>query len=546
MTTLAVAHLERDTQVGAVDVAAAAPLAEHMAVLWARENSLPQTVALTESLEAKSAAADLSRHFDTDGLLLVRKALIARIEAWLGPGAQPRREPLSTAARVFDRWRLDADAPVGWRDRLLLAGLWVALVGRVFLKPFRRGMTLRRREYAIGVPNKWGPPRPGVAHHDLLAMDPERFKASDVVILAIDDAYVKEYRALGHPVLQVERAPVPLGIWVSDVLPRVARLAWRRRGVEARATGWLTSFAAWEVAWRSLHWEAISGTANIRVICDVEEQNLQHALKTAVFGRRGGKTVRVPFTQPDTPGNHTGFWMYHVVPIANAYLRRVYGASWWEKSIIERVGLIFNSDIPPEGPDTARRLAEIAACGPILSVFTGSDVGVQPRIHEAIVEVAARALRENPSLQVVIKPKPSHASFLDRSPIRERLAAFVAARRVTVLRPSDPTWCSAQALLRRSAACLTYGGSVVAEALALGTPTVVYPVVPGHSRSWLDAFRGTVVVESEEAAVALIADTLAGRGRAVDRNLVRDHCDAFLDQDALGRLRTLVAQMAVS
>lgn len=549
MTTLAVAHLERDTQVGAVDAAAVAPLAEHMAVLRARENSYPQTVALTESLEAKSAATDLSRHFDTDGLLLVRKALIARIEAWLGPGARPRHEPISTAARVFDEWRLDADAPVGWRDRLLLAGLWVALVGRAFLKPIRRGMTLRRREYAIGVPNKWGPPRPGVVHHDLLAVDTNRFAASDVVILAIGNQFIEEYRRLGHPAIPVLKAPVPIPVWLSDVLPRVAALA-RRRIVAAwtarTASGWLASFAAWEMAFRSLKWEAVAGATRIHVVTNMEEQNPEHAIKTAVFGRHGGRTLRVPHTQADTPGNHTAFWMYHTIAVSNSYFPSEYGKTWWEKSVIEPVGLIFNSDVPPNCPVTPQRLSEIAANGPILAVLTGSEVGVQPLIHEAIIEIAARALRENPSLQVVIKPKPSHASFLDRPPIRERLAPFVSAGRVTVLRPSAPIWCSAQALLRRSAACLTYGGSVVTEALALGTPVVMYPVVPVHETPWVEAFRGSVIVESEDAAVNLLADILGGRGRKIDRNLLRENCDAFLDGHALDRLRRIVERMVAS
>jgi UDP-N-acetylglucosamine:LPS N-acetylglucosamine transferase len=526
------------------DAATARALADHVAELSARENSLPQTLALTESPESRAAAEDIGRYLTTDGLLLVRKALIARVEAWLGPGVRPYREPLSTAARVFDRWRSAADARAGWRDRLLLGGLWAALVLRASLMPLARGVTFGRRAYAVGVPNKWGPPRPDALHHDLLAVDRRSFTSGEVVVLAIGGAFIDQYRALGHPVVRVRRAPVPAAVWISDVLPRVAVLAWRRGLAGARtASGWLASFAAWDITWRSLDWEAVAGATRIRVITDVEEQNPEHAVKTAVFGRRGGRTLRMPHTQPDTPGNHTAFWMYHTVAVSNSYVSREYGKSWWSGSAIEPVGLIFNSDVPSEGSVAAQRLSEIAARGPILSIFTGSEVGVQPLIHKAVIQVAARALLENPWLQVVIKPKPSHASFLDRSPVGELLAPFVAAGRVTVFRPSD-VWCSAQAILRRSAVCLTYGGSVVTEALALGTPVVVYPVVPAHKTPWVDAFRGSVIVDSEEGAVALLTDILTGRARKIDRDLVRDHCDAFLDDQALGRLTALVERLA--
>lgn len=554
MTVGAVAEIGRPEQVPpSPDPATARALAEHEAELAARENSVPHTFRLTRSDEAQKAAADLGRHFDTDGLLLIRKSLVARVEAWLGPGTRPHRRPLSTAARVFDAWQVDAAARVGWGNRLFLSVLWVTLVARALLKPIRRGMTLSRRAYAIGVPNKWGPPRDGVAHNDLIAVDWTRFKRGDVVVLAIGNTYVDEYRALGHPVVRVLKAPVPVGDWVSDVLPRLAWLA-RCRGVAAlttrNAAGWLASFAAWEMAYRSLKWEAVSGAATIRVITNMEEQNPEHAVKTAVFGRRGGRTVRVPHTQADTPGNHTAFWMYHVVAVSNAYLPRVYGSTWWNRSVIELVGLIFNSPAIEDEP-SARRLEEIAARGPVLALLTGSQVGIQPLVHEAIIRVAARTLIANPALQLVVKPKPSHASFLDQPPYRDLLAPFVDAGRVTVLQPprrrpeSSEAWCSAQTLFRRSSACLTYGGSVVAEALALGVPIVVYPAVKAHVTRWVETFRGTVIVDSEDAAVGLLQEIL-DRAPEIDRDLLREHCDAFLDDKALDRLKTLVNRMAAS
>ncbi len=363
-------------------------------------------------------------------------------------------------------------------------------------------------------------------------------------MLAEGGAFAREYRARGCAVLDANRARVHPGAWLSDVVPRIARLAARCSVAPlSRADAWFAGFAAWELAWRSLRWEAVASAVGIRVISDVEEQNPAHALKTAVFGRRGGRTLRLPHTQPDTPGNHTAFWMYHVVAVSSDYPFSTYGSTWWESSSVERVGLLFNSIHDTDGREAAATLAALKARGPVLALFTGSHVGIQPQIHEAIVRLAARALAAHPALHLVIKPKPAHAAFLQNLPCADVLRPAMEAGRATILDPSGRLWCSAQMLLRHASVALTYGGSVVQEALAAGTPIVVQPVVPIHETPWIEAFRGTVVFDDPDAALARIGDILSGRASLPDRAPLEQYCDPFLDDHALVRLQALVSRM---
>jgi hypothetical protein len=114
---------------------------------------------------------------------------------------------------------------------------------------------------------------------------------------------------------------------------------------------------------------------------------------------------------------------------------------------------------------------------------------------------------------------------------------------VTILDPTGSLWCSAQTLLRHASVAVTYGGSVVQEALAAGTPIVVLPVVPIHDTPWIAAFRGTAVLDDPDAALARIADILSGGAPAPDRARLEQYCDPFLDGGALGRLQALVVRM---
>lgn len=514
-------------------------LQDHVVEMRAREASLDTTMALTSGNAVRRPADDLARHFASDGFLLIRKALIARVEGWLGPSARPRRQPFRSAARVFDRWTNDGAATARAHDRWLLAGLWLALAGRAIALPLMRGVTTRRCAYAIAVQNKWGPRRAGAQHHDLFAVD-QRMESCDIAVLASGDAFVHDYEALGHPVIQVGRARVSLTDWAGDVLPRVLRLSARRlTDLPRGAAAWLASFAAWEVAWRSIDWEVVAGTTRIRVITDVEEQNPEHAIKTAVFGRRGGRTVRIPHTQPDTPGNHTAFWMYHVAAVSNAYLPRVYGGTWWDATEVRPVGLIFNASQGEERNAAIDRLDAIASRGPIMVLFTGSDVGVQPLIHDALMRITLRALDAYPQLHLVVKPKPSHTGFLESPPHRLALAQLESAGRVTVLKPSE-LWCGAQPLLKRSTLCLTYGGSVVTEALALRKPMIVYSPVPAHRTQWVDVFADSIIAASEDDAAERIAAVLERRAPQIPEQLLRENCDEFLDDGALSRFTDLV------
>lgn len=512
---------------------------EHARVVRAREESVPAVMALTSGDGAHAAAAALERHFAIDGLTLLRKTLIARVERFLESpsGSKP---PVAWLERVLAGWTDDrAGARAGLVERTGLAALWIALIGRAIAMPFARGFTRVERTFRLGVPNKWGPPRAGASHHDLLLVDGVSFAEADVVVLAESGAHVEAYRSLGVAVEEVTRAPVAARAWFGDVVPRVARLA--LRGLTARsagAAGYAAWFAAWETAWKSLEWEAVATAVVPRLIVDVEEQNPAHAVKTAVFGRRGGRTLRLPHTQPDTPGNHTAFWMYDVVAVSSRYPAETYGGTWWKGGRIEPVGLMFVDDTALDAEADARAKALIAGA-PSLVLFTGSHVGIQPIIHEALVRAAADALDRHPDLKVIIKPKQSHVAFFDAPPFDALVGRHRASGRLMVLDPARDEWTSAQALLRHASLCLTYGGSVVWEALALGTPLVLYPVAEGHDTPWLRAFRDSLVVADGAEAAARIDAILARRAVPVPESAVKTYCDPFCDGRGLERLTRL-------
>jgi len=509
---------------------------EHERVIRAREQSVPAVMALTSSAGANAAARALERHFAIDGLTLLRKTLIARVERFLeSPAAS--RPPVAWLERVLANWTADrAAARAGFAERAGLAALWIALLGRAIAMPFARGVTRAHRTFRLGVPNKWGPPRPGASHHDLLLVDGVSFVEGDVVVLAENNAHVDAYRERGIAVADVKRGPIAPGTWFGEVVPRVARLA--MRGAVARtsdARDYAAWFAAWETGWKSLEWEAVATSTVPRIVVDVEEQNPAHAVKTAVFRRRGGRTLRLPHTQPDTPGNHTAFWMYDLVAVSSLYPADTYGDTWWKGGRIEPVGLMFVDDSALEAEADARAKA-LTGGAPSLVFFTGSHVGIQPVIHEAIVRVAAEALDRHPDLKVIIKPKQSHVTFFDRPPYDALIGAHRVSGRIVVLDPARGQWTSAQALLRNCSACLTYGGSVVWEALALGTPLVLYPVVEGHDTPWLRAFRSSLVVDDAAEAGARIDAILERRAAPVPESAVKTYCDPFRDGRGLERL----------
>jgi hypothetical protein len=512
-------------------------LEAHLDVLRVREASVPTVLRLTDDDEARAAAQDLTRHFDADGLVLLRKSLIARLEplmtADVAAGAWRGR-----IQRVFRQWMRDPRAVVAPQERWLLAALWLLVLLRTAAVLVTRGWTSSAsgRRFTVGVPNKWGPPAAGRVHHDLLLID-ARLTPADVVILAENDRYLQEYRRRGIAVVDVRRARPVRHVWLTDVWPRMRTLAAARlrRGPRSSA-GWLASFAAWEVAWRSIDWECLFSAIRVDVVADVEEQNALHAIKTCVVGRRGGRTLRLPHTQPDTPGSHTAFWMYHVIAVSSEYLHREYGATWWPAARIVPVGLIFNA---PSADSGAAWLETVRARGPVLALFTGSEVGLQRRIHDELAAVVARILATRPETQLVIKPKPSHTRFISEGAFHEALLPFVQRGRVTVMDPQS-NWCSAQDLLRAATVSLTYGGSVVAEALALGAPMVVYPVVPAHETGWVRAVRDRVIFESSERVVSHVAELLDRGGREMVDDAIRAvYCDPFRDGRALERLTDL-------
>ena len=518
-------------------MAADPTLQAHLDLLRSREESVSTVLRLTDDDDARAAAQDLTRHFDADGMVLLRKALIARVEPLMtsntAAGAVRGR-----IRRVFRQWMRNPHAPVAARERWLLAALWVLLLLRTAAVVVTRGWigTASGRRFAVGMPNKWGPPAAGRVHHDLLLID-GRLTPGDVVILAENDNHLQEYRQRGMEVVDVRSAKPVLRIWLTDVWPRVRRLARARLRSRSRSSaGWLASFATWEVAWRSIDWECLFTAIGVDVVVDVEEQNALHAIKTCVVGRRGGRTLRLPHTQPDTPGSHTAFWMYHVIAVSSEYLQREYGATWWPAARIVPVGLMFNA---PSAGSGAGWLETVRARGPILALFTGSEVGLQRRIHDELAAVTARILRMRPETQLVIKPKPSHTRFISEGAFHDVLLPFVERGRVTVMDPGS-NWGNAQDLLRAATVSLTYGGSVVGEALALGAPMVVYPVLPAHETGWVRAVRDRVIFESSERVVAQVAELLDRGGRqSIDDTIRTVYCDPFRDGRALERLTEL-------
>lgn len=351
---------------------------------------------------------------------------------------------------------------------------------------------------------------------------------------------------------------------VDPMTFQVPRWAWLRRvylpGIRLFLELFLLSFAAVrdarclelvaecfrQASYSLLVWR-IAFNVSFESYLDNVEYLPQHNVKAIIFRKFGGKLVRIPHSQMDTPGAAFSYLGHDVFLSGGDYQRATYGRSWSPATRSVSVGQIQNDRRVAARQrvtgDAARRIGEFLQEGRRLAVFFGSSL----RAGRFQVLDALAALRLGLSglddWFVVMKPKGTHQDFYRWMEEDVRLQGWLDDTRVIAVRydGSGTEVCPAGWLIGQMAFGVCMGGSVQIESLTRGVPVFAF------RRIWQDTPYTQALVDfgllhSEPASLAK-----ALRQRAIDPTAFaipydwfRKRFDPFTDDQALLRMASVL------
>lgn len=231
-----------------------------------------------------------------------------------------------------------------------------------------------------------------------------------------------------------------------------------------------------------LGWDLLMQNYYIRNIFDFAEYSHSHIIKTLTISKYGCRSVRLPYTQIDSPGVALSYIYYSYFFSSGNYLLNTYSATWSKDTKCISVGMMFNdelfcSEYNMAKSDLGDLLKTVKRENKILAVFTSSFIeNITSKLNYELIEIAAEFIEVFKGWVIFIKPKPGHYKFLFERPIFNLVERYLIGERLFILTPPNGLFCSAQFLLRYSDLNLAYGGSIVPEALSAGRPIFVYPM----------------------------------------------------------------------
>jgi hypothetical protein len=285
--------------------------------------------------------------------------------------------------------------------------------------------------------------------------------------------------------LDPDNLPVPRGRWIRRVVAPAIRLVAELVPLSLLA---LRDTRCLELVVESLrqaryglHVWRIAFNVSFESYLDITEYRAQHNIKAIVFQKFGGRLVRVPHSQMDSPGSVLSYLGYHVFLSGGDYQRETYGHSWSPRVRCLSVGLFQKDRRMSRSVDLsiAAAVEERLREGRRLAVFFSSGLVVgRAAVLDALAALRS-AVSETDSWVVVIKPKGMREAMYDWMESDPRLAHWLHSPCVVAVHYDRPDIerCPVGWLIDRMDFGVCLGGSVQVEALTSGIPVFAHQLV---------------------------------------------------------------------
>ena len=353
------------------------------------------------------------------------------------------------------------------------------------------------------------------------------------------------------PVVNASDLPVPRARWWREVvLPglRLARtaviVAWNNRR-DARVVE--TAARALNLACAGLKVRQVGYALGFRMWLDDAEHDPIHTMKAIVARGSGGRAVRFPRTEQDSPGTMLSFMGYDIYPAGGPYQVRTYGSSWNPRCESVSLGLMQHDRRLRQGehlaPEFERAIGTRLDQGKHMAVFFGpSDVPGLERPMRELFDTLIAALAGNKDWFIVLKPKLINwfGALLAADPRHARWVEQADIVTIAYPRPGEEV-CPSSWLIERMSFGTGWQGTIAAEALAQGRPFFCwYPFTEQTPYKTGLATRGLLHNDFDAYRRAIQAYANAPDPAQYDLGWFRDAFDPFRDGNALGRLADIL------
>jgi len=435
----------------------------------------------------------------------------------------------------------------------------IAFIGTVVWQVLRQGVKLRapaRKRFRILMHDYWDVSQNcpwGIRAADFL-VNKETIHQKDIFVLLSRQPRhkdrLKQYNSAGLACRAINEVPFTLPFLIS-ICARLARafsslmMPSGAVGIIRRRTIGAMLYAVWL---ENVMWHYSFGA-----LLSCEEHSHVHIVETAVLNRFGAKTVWVPHSLALKPGYSSSYISYDLCPCPGSFLAGLDNGTWNRHMRVKIVGLPANDGLSAGQSMMAReevrhQIESLRRTHRIVAAFTGSytpDDFVNER-YLSFLRMLSRLAEIDNTVRIVLKPKaneewPEHGDFLLGQPFESVIGRLVRDGRIVILNPRYGLACSAQYLINQSALSLSTAqyalfGSVWAEALLLGKPSLAYAPPEFRHAPSAGVLYDRWIFDDEERMVEEAVRALRSQRNIETEDAIRDWLDPYRDGHALDRL----------
>jgi hypothetical protein len=435
----------------------------------------------------------------------------------------------------------------------------VAFIGTVIGHVLRQGIMLRapvREHFRILMHDYWdvSQSRPWDIRAADFLVDKETIHHKDVFVLLsrqpLEKNRLKQYSGSGLACRAINEVPFCLPSLMSICLRLVRAITWlmvpsqavgimRRRSVGAMLYGVMLENVMWHYSFGAL--------------LSCEEHSHVHIVETAVLNRFGTKTVWIPHSVALKPGYSSSYLSYDLCPCPGSSVADLDNGTWNRRMRVKIIGLPANDALLSDRrsmlarEEVRHQVESVRGEHKVVAAFTGSytpDDFVDDR-YLAFLRILKKLAEAETTVKIILKPKaneewPEHGDFLLRPPFESVIGRLVRDGRMVILNPRYGLACSAQYLINQSVLSLSTAqyalfGSVWAEALLLGKPSLAFAPPEFRQAPSAGILCDRWVFDDEERMVEEALRAL--------RSQREEERDPYRDGHALNRLRAEIITM---